>query len=63
MVERLNKCIKLVRETRLGALEHKVERGFVARLAEGAVAAVGFGDVVEVPEDVLESAETGRKIG
>lgn len=57
MVEWLDGGIEVVSETRLRSLEDEVDRGFEAGLAEGTVAAVVGGDVVEVPEDVLESGK------
>lgn len=59
VVERLDVRVVVVAEPRLGALENKVEGRLVAGLAKGAVAAVAVGDVVEVPQDVLEPGETG----
>ena len=60
VVEWLDDRVEFVAETRLCALEDEVERRFVAGLAEGAVAPVVDGDLVEVPEDVSESG--GRQL-
>jgi hypothetical protein len=49
VVEGLHIGVHLPGEALLGSLEHKVERGLVARLSEGAVAAIVSGDLVEVP--------------
>jgi hypothetical protein len=59
VVEWLDVRVVVVAEPRLSALENKVERCLVAGLAKGAVATIAVGDVVEVPQDVLEPGEKG----
>lgn len=60
VVERLDEGVNFVVQSSSGAFEDEVERGLEAGLAEGAVAAVGKGDLVEVLEDVLEPAGVVR---
>ena len=60
MVERLDEGVNVSVQLSPGAFEDEVERGFEAGLAEGAVAVVGQGDLVEIPENVLEPAEAIR---
>lgn len=55
MIEELNVRIELVGEPGLHALENVIRGCFVPRKAEGAVASVVLGDVVEMPEISLES--------
>lgn len=62
VVEGLDKGIKLVVETCHGALEDEVDRGLVAGLAEGAVPAIVGGNLVEVPQNALESG-AGCQLG
>ena len=60
VVERLDEGVDFVVKLSSGAFENKVERGLEAGLAEGAVAVVGQGNLVKVPENVLEPAEVVR---
>jgi hypothetical protein len=55
VIEVLHPRLELVREPGLHALEHVVGRRLVAGEAEGAVAAIVFSDVVQVPQISLES--------
>jgi hypothetical protein len=63
VVEGLDERVELVVEARLGALEDKLGRRLESGLAEGAVASVVAGNLVEVPEDVLESGKGVRGSG
>jgi hypothetical protein len=47
----------MLAEARHHALQHKVDAGIVSGQAEGAVAAIVSGDLVQVPESSLKSVE------
>jgi hypothetical protein len=55
VVKGLDVRVEVLAEALDRALEDKVQRGVVAGRAKGAVAAVLVGDVVQVPEDTLQT--------
>lgn len=55
MSELLDVRVELAGKACLDALEDEVERGVVAGEAKGSVATILAGNVVQIPEDILEA--------
>lgn len=58
MSERLNPGVEVLAKALLNSLKNEIDRGLVAGKTEGSVAAIVIGNLVQVPENILDAVAT-----